>query len=265
MRGNGPPLLWISGYVVPARAFDSVTRQLADGYTVVAADHRGSGSSSPPWLPTTTATMAADALSVLDHLGIDSAHVVGVSLGGMVAQEVTIRSPQRVRSLVLGSTSAGGLGTRTPLAAELLHELGRTARRVPGRIGIGMLAAVRQGWAAATHDTTGQLDRIKVPTLVLHGASDELVPVANAEWLARRIPAAELRVIERAGHLLLLESPAARRALRQWLDKHAGRPAGPPLGAAAYALQVATTPWRLGAAQTLPLHRLLGATVRRLG
>jgi len=257
VRGEGPPLLWISGYVVPARAFDAVTAELTDGYTVVAADHRGSGASNDPWLPTTTATMATDIVSVMDHLGIHAAHVAGFSLGGMVAQELAIRRPDRVLTLVLGSTSAGGPGVKAPAAGELLIQLRRTARRIPGKVDVGVLAAVRQGWAASTHDTTRRLDRIQAPTLVLHGGRDE------AEWLARRISGAELRVVERAGHLLVIESPTARRALRTWLDTHADDPPSAPLGITARVGDLLSTPCRVAAAQSLPLRRLLRAGSRR--
>lgn len=262
MRGSGPPLLWISGYVVPSQAFDAVIDGLADGFRVIAVDHRGSGHSSAPWCPTTTATMAADTLSVLDHLGISAAHVVGFSLGGMVAQELAIRSPQRVRSLVLGCTSAGGHGAKAPPAGELLGELRRTAGRIPGKVHVGVLAAVRQGWAASTHDTTRRLGRIKAPTLVLHGSADTVVPVANAAWLAGRIPTSELRVVTGSGHLLVLESPTARRALRGWLDEHLDVAAAPPPDAVMLAEDLTAAPYRLLVAQTLPVRRLLRAGSR---
>jgi 3-oxoadipate enol-lactonase len=208
--------------------------------------------------------MASDALSVLDHHGIDSAHVVGFSLGGMVAQEIAIRSPQRVRSLAIGSTSAGGPGVKAPTAAELVSELRRTAGRIPGRVAVDALAALRQGWAASTHDATGRLARIAAPTLVLHGDGDELVPAANAVWLARCIPAADLRLVRGAGHLLILESPTARRALREWLDDH--QDAEPASGAtpAEQLTDLAFAPARVAWSQTLPARRLLRDVVRLL-
>jgi 3-oxoadipate enol-lactonase len=256
VRGSGPPILWISGYVLPASAFDAVASEFDDAWTVVAMDHRGSGLSRAPLWPTTTATMAADAIAVLDHLGIESAHVVGWSLGGMVAQELAIRHPHRVRAVVLGCTTAGGPGAPAPLAPELVSELRRTGSQVHNAR-VGTLAAFRQGWAASTHDTTGRLGRINAPTLVLHGSTDRLVPVSNATWLAARIPRAELRIIRGAGHLLVLDSPTARRALRQWLDGQAHAAPGSSPGVADRLGDLLSMPSRLGMAQALPFRRML--------
>ena len=257
VRGSGPPLLWMSGYVVPVAAFDAVLGQLADAFTVVAVDHRGSGTSRTRPLPTTTGTMARDAISVLDRLGIGSAQVVGASLGGMVAQEVAIGWPHRVRTLVLCSTTAGGAGAKTPPAKDILNELKRTARRVPGRPHVRPLGALHQTAAASSHDATRRLHRIQAPTLVLHGAADELVPVANATWLASRISGAEVKVIRDGNHLLMLESPTARKALHSWLDEHRDHlPAAAPSPGKQLGY-LAAAPYRALLGQTLPLRRAI--------
>jgi len=264
VRGSGPPLLWMSGYVVPVAAFVEVIDELAEAFMVVAVDHRGSGTSSTRPLPTTTGTMAADALSVLNRLGLDSAHVLGVSLGGMVAQELAIACPHRVRSLVLCSTTAGGPGAKTPRVRDVVLELKQTASRVPGGpVRVRPLGALHQAAAASSHDATRRLHRIEAPTLVLHGGRDELVPVPNATWLASRIPGAELRVVRGGTHLLLLESPAARKALCGWLDEHrAHLPAvGPPDPRALLGLLL-EAPYRMLLGQTLPLRRALRAGSR---
>lgn len=259
VRGCGPPLVWMSGYVVPVAAFDAVLDQLAEDFTVVAVDHRGSGRSRTRPLPTTTGTMASDAVSVLNKLGLDSAHVVGASLGGMVAQEVALGWPHRVRSLVLCSTTAGGSGAKTPPARDILDELKQTARRVPGGVRVRLMGALHQTAAASSHDATRRLHRIQAPTLVLHGDEDELVPVANGTWLASRISAAQVRVIRGGTHLLVLESPAARKALRSWLDEHRDARPGNPLSPWE---RVAGTPYRLPLGQTLPLRRALRIGLR---
>lgn len=265
VRGAGPPLLWLSGYVVPVAAFDEVLDELAEGFTVVAVDHRGSGASRTRPLPTTTGTMAADALSVLDALGVDSAHVVGASLGGMVAQEVAIADPHRVRSLVLCSTTAGGSGAKTPPALDLVSELMETGRRVPGgRFQVRPLGALHQAAAASSHDTTRRLHRIQATTLVLHGEEDELVPVANATWLAGRIPSARLAVVPGASHLLVLESPAARAELRAWLDDHRDTLPAASYSAVRRLCDVAGAPRRVLLGQSLPLRRLVRAGSRRV-
>ena len=253
----------MSGYVVPAAAFDVALDLLADRCTVVAVDHRGSGTSANRWLPTTTGTMAADALSVLDVLGLDSAHVVGVSLGGMVAQELAIGSPHRVRSLVLCSTTAGGPGAKTPPAHDIVGELRSTAARVPGGLRPRPWGAFQQACAAATHDATGRLQRIQAATLVVHGQADELVPVANATWLASRIAGAELRIVRRGTHLLMLESPSARAALHAWLDLHlAETPAAGRPDARAQLGRFLEGPYRLLLGQSLPLRRTVRAGSR---
>lgn len=265
IRGGGPPLLWLSGYVVPVAAFDQVLDELAEGFTVVAVDHRGSGASRTRPLPTTTGTMAADALSVLDALGIDSAHVVGASLGGMVAQEVAIASPHRVRSLVLCSTTAGGPGAKTPPALDILIELRDTGRRVPGeRVRVRPLGALHQAAAASSHDATARLDRIRAATLVMHGEDDELVPLSNATWLADRIPGARLKVVPGGSHLLVLDSPTAREELCTWLDDHRDAHPAASYSAVGRLCYVAGAPRRAVLGQSLPLRRLVRAGSRRV-
>ena len=255
VRGSGPPLLWMSGYTVPVAAFDAVIDELADHFTVVAVDHRGSGTSRTRLRPTTTGTMASDAVSVLDQLGIGAAHVVGASLGGMVAQEVAIGHPHRVLSLVLCSTTAGGPGAKTPPAKDMLNELTATARRVPGRLRVRLLGVLHQTAAASSHDATRRLHRIQAPTLVLHGGADELVPVSNATWLASRIAGAQVRVVRGGTHLLVLESPAARKALRSWLAEHREGSPAPALSPRQRLCYLSAAPYRAVLGQTLPLRR----------
>jgi 3-oxoadipate enol-lactonase len=262
VRGSGPPLLWMSGYAVPVAAFESVVDQLADTFTVIAIDHRGSGTSRTRPLPTTTGTMAGDAVSVLGRLGLDAAHVVGASLGGMVAQEIAIGWPHRVLSLVLCSTTAGGPGAKTPPVRDILAELKATARRVPGGVRVRPLGALHQTAAASSHDATRRLHRIQAPTLVLHGDEDELVPVSNATWLASRISRADVKVIHGGTHLLVLESTSARKALRSWLDKHRDRlPMAAPSPGERLGYQAAA-PCRALLGQTLPLRRAMRQAAR---
>jgi pimeloyl-ACP methyl ester carboxylesterase len=253
----------MSGYVVPVAAFDTVLDEVAETFTVVAVDHRGSGDSRWLPLPTTTGTMAVDALSVLNHLRIDAAHVVGSSLGGMVAQELAIIAPHRVRTLVLCSTTAGGSGAKAPPARNIVRELKLTASRVPGgRVRVGPIGALQQAAAAATHDATRRLRRVQAPTLVLHGAADELVPLVNASWLASQVEGAELRVVPDGTHLLVLDSAVARTALRGWLHEHRLRdPDGTRPSPAAY---LAEAPCRLLTGQTVPLRRAI-RLVRKAG
>jgi len=261
VRGTGPPLLWMSGYLVPVVAFESVIDELS-GFTVVAMDHRGSGASRTRALPTTTGTMAHDALSVLDHLGVGAAHVVGSSLGGMVAQEIAIGWPHRVRTLVLCSTTAGGPGAKTPPWRDVAAELNQTARRVPGHLGLRIMGALHQTAAASSHDATRRVHRILAPTLVVHGDEDELVPIGNASWLAEGIPSAQLEVVRGGSHLLVLESLAARAVVKAWLDEHSDQPPAAPRSSRERLAYLAETPCRAFLGQTLPLRRVIRIGMR---
>jgi 3-oxoadipate enol-lactonase len=259
VRGTGPPVLWLSGYVVAAETMASVVSGFADRYTCITFDHRGSGRSRPPVGPMTTARMARDALSVLGDLDVDSAHVHGTSLGGMVAQELALQAPHRVRTLVLGGTTAGGVAAESPAPQALLRGLWHAREEIPGPSRIGIRGALHQGWAAATHDSTSRLNRIQVPTLVVHGSRDELVPVSNARTLAELIPGAELRVVRGAGHLFLFQSRTAKEVVARWLDAHRTIGAGGRPTSVAVLRDVTVAPWRLAADQTLPMRRAVRA------
>jgi pimeloyl-ACP methyl ester carboxylesterase len=181
--------------------------------------------------------MADDAVSVLDAAGVERAHLYGFSLGGMVAQQLALRHADRVRSLVLGATHSGGPRAVPPGAdviaffrrrasmpaeeaarASVPFNYGPRARREhKDRIAEDIrrrLAhpfpeqAYRAQMVAATlHNCYRRLSRVEAPTLVVHGRRDQVVPVANAEILAERIPRAELRILDDAGHLYPTEQP----------------------------------------------------------
>jgi pimeloyl-ACP methyl ester carboxylesterase len=205
-------------------------------YDCIAYDNRASGRSGPTRRTISMPSLAADAVGVLDALGIESAHVYGISYGGMVAQEMAIRFPERVRGLILGGTSPGGPRSAVPSPTELMR-LGRSMRSGgTGRYGLSAALFSEQflreqperareltvnlqrhrapfsGVAAhllasVYHDTVSRLNRISAPTLVVHGGADRMTSLRNARLLAERIPDAELAVIEGAGHAYLLEKP----------------------------------------------------------
>jgi 3-oxoadipate enol-lactonase len=245
--GEGEPVLLIMGLGLSGGAWWRTVPVLARRLRVITFDNRGVGRSRAFSYAYTTAAMADDAATVLDAVGVERAHVYGFSLGGMVAQSLALRRPERVRSLVLGATSPGGPRAAPP-SAEVAAFLRRRPRMapeeaaresVPFNYGPACRAehgerieediAVRlanpfsgaayraQLFAAAWHNCLGALSRIAVPTLVVHGALDRMVPVANAHLIAERIPGARLRILEEAGHLYPTEEPSADREVADFL------------------------------------------------
>jgi len=288
-HGDGPePLLWITGFAISAEVFREVLPRYAERFTSIVYDNRGAGRSSVPARPTSMPELAADAAGVLDRLGIGAAHVYGVSMGGMVAQELALRFPERVRGLILGATSPGGPRAARPTATQIaaLVAAVAAARRDGGSIrGRTWLAywlfsasfrrehpervrellrdfaahrATTRGLlshlAASTyHDTVARLPQVQAPTLVLHGADDAMAPVANARLLAARIPDAELHLVAGAGHAYALERPEESAALvTDWIDRRSPIAPGRPRTDRAARLEPVTRPFGLavGAART---------------
>jgi 3-oxoadipate enol-lactonase len=271
-HGQGEPLLLITGFTISAAIFEPVLGLYTPRFECIVYDNRGAGRSGVPLWPTSMPELAADAAGLLDALGLESAHVYGVSMGGMVAQELAIRFPERVRGLVLAGTTPGGPRALRPNARELADlARGRSLTRLlfspqfrradPERVrmlmrGFGRHRATARGawwqwWATVYHDTLSRLPDITAPTLVLHGEQDAMCPLGNARLLAARIPDAELVVIPGAGHAFALERPrASAAALTDWLDRRGPIPAGRP---------------RAGlAARTEPLTRALGLPIGAL-
>ncbi len=247
--GEGEPLLLITGFTISSAVFDPVLELYEPRFDCIRYDNRGSGRSDSPLWPTSMPELAHDAVRLLDALGIPSAHVYGVSMGGMIAQELAIRHPERVRGLVLGATTPGGPRAVRPARAELTA-LGAAATKAlsqPGRPWLGAMlfspefrrdqpertrellghfAAHRarprgitaHWWASVYHDTVSRLGQIQAPTLVMHGARDAMSPIANARLLAERIPDAELALVAGAGHAYALERPReSLELMTRWL------------------------------------------------
>jgi pimeloyl-ACP methyl ester carboxylesterase len=235
---TAPPLLLLRGLARSGRFWlDDLRRALKPHFHLVIPDNRGIGRSHAPLPPYTTRVMAADAAAVLEHAGIRSAHVFGVSLGGMIAQRLAIDHPRRVDRLVLGCTAAGGrFGAPAPLDATLALARGATMPlaeamrltapwvcsgpfldRRPDVIDTWVRLAtaeparrrglIGQALAGLLHDASRELDRIRVPTLVLTGDADRLIPARHSRVLAAAIPDARLHVFPGAGHDFPTEVP----------------------------------------------------------
>lgn len=228
---RNPPVLLIMGLGVSSRAWQRLPRILSERFFVVAFDNRGTGRSARHGFVYRMRDLADDAVAVLDAAGIGQAHVFGISMGGMIAQELALRHPGRVRSLALGATFASfrrghRASLRTTLdliALNLRSSVAERAarllvsreweRRNPGGAQrwlrdsdpAGVRSAVAQLLAIVRHHALKRLAQIRVPTLVITGDADRLVPARNSEVLARAIPGARLLVLEGAGHCFPLE------------------------------------------------------------
>src|SRR5215813_9335628 len=237
VSGGGEPLLMIMGLGASSAAWDpELVEELAKSFRTVTFDNRGTGQSDKPDKPYSIEMFANDAAGVLDGLKIPCAHIFGVSMGGMIAQEFALRHPQRTASLTLGCTTAGGSHS-VPPPPESLKIL--TAPRV----GVSPEEIIRRGWPLGytseyiaahraeleaqiprllehptppfafqrqlegtyTLKTWDRLPHIKAPTLVITGAKDVLIPARNSELLAERIPGAKLHLIANAGHSFMSE------------------------------------------------------------
>jgi len=233
-RGSGDPLLLIQGIGYARWSWEPVLPGLAERYRVLVFDNRGIGESAKPAGPYTAGEMAADALQVLDEAGAERAHVLGASLGGMIAQEVAVQAPDRVEKLVLCCTTPGGEATVPMPAATvtLFREAATLApevalrRFVENALAPGARAELVddlyrrrlenppdpvgwQGQAAAGTGFAGADGVITAPTLIVTGTEDNVVDPRNSGVLARRIAGARLERLEGAGHLFFWEQPDA--------------------------------------------------------
>lgn len=246
-QGEGAPILLIMGLGYPSSMWHRTRPLLAERFRTIALDNRGSGNSDVPPGPYSIVLMASDAAAVLDAAKVESAHVFGVSMGGMIAQEFALQYPKRVCSLILGCTAAGGptavraeqdaiqmLMSRDKISPELalqapvpfIYDSATPRERIDEDL------AVRRPWLPRPEGYTAQLqgilawqgyDRlpaIHAPTLVIHGESDRLVPPENAKLIAERIRGAKLAMIPHASHLFLTDqADIAHRVLLQFLEE----------------------------------------------
>jgi pimeloyl-ACP methyl ester carboxylesterase len=230
VEGHGPPLLLLGGIWQQMELWRVLLPHLA-GHTVITFDPPGIGATELPRSPYLIRQLARFTAGVLDAVGVDRADVLGLSLGGAVAQQLARSYPDRVRKLVLVSTTHGVLGVPGrpgPMATiirpdvygskDLEHHVGRIfggrLRTQPELIRgwhfrppSGTKALVYRFLAITGWTSLPWLSRLDVPTLVLHGDDDPIAPLINARVIACLIPGAELVVLPAGGHLVLLDSP----------------------------------------------------------
>ena len=231
-QGSGAPVLLVQGLGYARWGWDPVVPRLAERFRVLTFDNRGIGESDKPAGPYTAREMAADAVQVLDEAGLERAHVVGSSLGGMIAQEVAAAAPQRIEKLVLCSTTAGGPDA-VPMPSVTVRLLGEAATLAPEEalrrfVANALSSSASEalvdeiyarrlanppdpaGWqaqAAAGTTFPGIAGAITAPTLIVHGTDDNVVDCGNAQVLAARIPGARVELIPGGGHLFFWEQP----------------------------------------------------------
>ncbi len=247
-RRHGPPVLMVQGLGADKHGWDMQRIALASRYQVIALDNRGAGRSDKPFGAYSIEQMADDAVAVLDHAGIESAHVVGASMGGVISQFIALKYPERVRSLTLACTacrnhpwrrellsswastaSERGMGAMANEAARWV--IGpRSFRRATPMLGwLGPMAFGRPTHAfvaqvrailSADESMADELTKLNVPTLIMVGNQDILTPRGDSEELAELIPFAELAVISGAAHGLMVEHASTfNRLLLNFLDR----------------------------------------------
>ena len=232
-KPGATPVLMIQGLGASKNAWNLQRIAMATRFRIISFDNRGAGRSDKPTVPFTLEQMAEDAIAVLDAAGVETAHVVGASMGGVISQIVAVKHPHRVRSLTLVCTAC----RNHPWRQELLQSWAKTAadkgmievgkeaaqwvmsprsfrRLVPAFTWMGPLAALRPRHSFVSQidailntreDLVDQLSTITAPTMVIVGNQDILTPRGDSEEIAERIPNAELVVISGAAHGLMME------------------------------------------------------------
>jgi 3-oxoadipate enol-lactonase len=234
--GAGSPLLLINGLGSPSTTWHRLRPLLAAAHEVLTFDNRGVGRSSLTPGPYSVELMARDAVAVMDAAELPRAHVLGLSLGGLIAQELALSFPDRVASLVLVGTHAGiptaapeemDMEAVTALSAaaglppeermrsltQFLHSDATPASVIAEDLDVraqyptSQEAFTAQMLGAATWTRMDELGRLQAPTLVLHGQADRLVPLLHGRRLADAIPQAVMAVVPDAGHELFTDQP----------------------------------------------------------
>jgi pimeloyl-ACP methyl ester carboxylesterase len=250
--GLGEPVLLIGGFTMVKESWELQVAELAKHFRVVSFDNRGVGETTVPSQPFTVADMAADTVALMDALDIDSAHVFGVSMGGLIAQVLALDHPQRVKKVVLGCTTHGGRHAVQP-QKEVMALLGKAAdpsipveesvrmrlpvvfserfmREEPERLEEFVRSSVQyyptpegaagQMGALSVFNVKRRLGEIRCPVLAITGSEDRMMPPENSRLLAEGIEGAEQYTVDEAGHNFFLEKPdEVNRVLIDFLSR----------------------------------------------
>lgn len=245
-EGQGEPVLLIMGLGYPSVAWYRTRPVLAKRFRTIALDNRGVGRSDRPPGPYPIALMASDAAAALSAAGVESAHVFGVSMGGMIAQEFALQYPQRVRSLILGCTACGGPEAirAEPAAGEMIIARSKMTREEATKAAQPFIydphtpqeridedLKVREPWfphpdaymaqvqGIMAWESFSRLAQIRVPTLVIHGESDRLVPAGNGKLISEKISGAKLVLLPNASHIFSTDqTEASHKAVLEFLE-----------------------------------------------
>ena len=243
--GSGDPLLLIMGLGYTHEMWHRTTPLVSKHFRTILFDNRGVGRSDMPPGPYPIAAMAADAAAVLDAAGVASAHVYGISMGGMIAQEFALQYPQRVRKLILGCTAPGGpkavraeaevnqaLMARATMTIEegievmvpFIYDSGTPRARIDDDLAIRARtfpkpeAYMAQLQGIFTWEAYSRLGKIQAATLVVHGETDRLVPPGNGRLIAQCIPGSKFVLIPHASHIYMTDQPeASHKAVMDFL------------------------------------------------
>ena len=235
--GAGFPLVKIVGFASTMDGGDpELVAALADRFTVITFDNRGMGETSAGTRPFTVEQFAEDTAGLMDALGIERAHLFGISMGGFIAQELALRYPEKVEKLVLMASSCGGIDA-VPISPDIMEQLGdfsgtteerlvrmatllfpqewlseheaeareklTLAPRLPAIENVRKQASAMQRWPGAC----ARLDELKAPTLVIAGTEDQVIDPRNSLLTANKLPGGELSMLEGAGHGLAFQCP----------------------------------------------------------
>jgi pimeloyl-ACP methyl ester carboxylesterase len=255
--GQGDPLVMIQGYGQYSQMWGNLPNEFAKlQYKVILIDNRGTGRSDKPDAPVTVAQMADDICKVMDAISLRRASVFGVSMGGMIAQEFALNHADRLINLVLGCTMCGGPHAipTTPEGAKILFNLDYLKNMTPEQRSrevfrffcsdefiqenpealkdyheatiecpTPLFTFARQAEAISKFDTWDRLEKIKVPTMIISGTSDDIIPFKNSELLEQKIPGAELTLLQDKRHGFFIEGMDSTRIFVNGFMKRHGK------------------------------------------